>query len=210
MGLSLSSPSRRIHPHHRHRPATDVAIRNDLNCCGLHLAKYPISIQDSKKYVLIAVSNNGYALKYASRRLRDDYTIVKIAVSRYGAALRYASPRLKNDPSIVATAIRQMAFSIVFASPELRARPEIVALAREFGFDFFKNNGIKIYPLENCILCLNENPNIVFLPCGHTAICSRPSCYNDFIQKFIECPICRARIFSCIEREKIVSIPIHE
>ena len=52
------------------------------------------------KIVSIAVAQNGYALQYASVRLRDDRDIVMTAVRRTGDALKFASVRLQDDKQI--------------------------------------------------------------------------------------------------------------
>ena len=48
--------------------------------------------------------DKGYALQYASKRLRDDRDIVMAAVTHVGSPLEYASERLQNDPDIIRVA----------------------------------------------------------------------------------------------------------
>ena len=54
-----------------------------------------------------AVKSNGYALAFASDRLKDNKEIVTEAVNNYGRALEYTSERLRNDKDIVVNAINQ-------------------------------------------------------------------------------------------------------
>jgi len=55
--------------------------------------------------VKVVVKKNGYALEYASDKLKHDREIVLEAVKSRGHALEYASEELKNDKKIVQTAI---------------------------------------------------------------------------------------------------------
>eukprot|EP01132_Coremiostelium_polycephalum_P005846 gene5846-7275_t len=47
---------------------------------------------------------------------------------------------------------------------------------------------------NNCIICTSNPPNIVFIPCRHSSICSACS------PKLKKCPICRSDIENTIER----------
>lgn len=47
---------------------------------------------------------------------------------------------------------------------------------------------------RECVVCMNANPAVVFLPCKHMACCS--ACANRVEEK---CPICRTAIQSKIE-----------
>ena len=50
---------------------------------------------------MAAVSNYGYALKYASDKLRGDYDVVFAAVKNNGLALQYANELLADNKDIV-------------------------------------------------------------------------------------------------------------
>ena len=43
---------------------------------------------------------------------------------------------------------------------------------------------------SECVICLNNKPNILYFECGHIAVCN--SC--DSIGKFGKCPLCRREI----------------
>ena len=45
----------------------------------------------------------------------------------------------------------------------------------------------KAYKLDQCVICLDKKPNILYKPCTHYCICSQ--CGN--IGKFENCPYCR-------------------
>jgi len=49
-----------------------------------------IANNNNKEYMLKAVSNYGYALEYASAKLRADREIVLTALSTWGSMLKYA------------------------------------------------------------------------------------------------------------------------
>jgi len=55
--------------------------------------------------VLAAVTQNGYALQHASRKLKGDREVVLAAVAQNGRALRHASRELQRDREVVLTAV---------------------------------------------------------------------------------------------------------
>ena len=86
---------------------------------GMELSKYR-KLNDYKDVVLVAVRQNGMALKYASDELKNDFEVVFEAVGQNGYALMYASEELKNNRNIVLNAIDNNPMSIYFASEELK------------------------------------------------------------------------------------------
>ncbi|CAL1283416.1 unnamed protein product [Larinioides sclopetarius] len=44
----------------------------------------------------------------------------------------------------------------------------------------------------NCIICVERECSILFLPCRHRCLC--PECTNQFIEQSDRCPLCRAVI----------------
>jgi len=60
---------------------------------------------DDKESMLAAVAHDGFALRHASKELKNDKEIVMAAVTQNGHALRYASDELKNDKEIVVAAV---------------------------------------------------------------------------------------------------------
>lgn len=55
-------------------------------------------------------------------------------------------------------------------------------------------NNINIYKVEECVICLDNDPNIIFLPCGHQCCCNL--CYEQLKDK--KCLLCRRIITSDI------------
>ena len=91
------------------------------------------SLRGDRKVVLTAVTNYGYALRFASPELRADKKLVLAAVQQYGLALRWASKQLCADREIVVAAVRQKGSALVWASPELQADPELQQLRLSTG-----------------------------------------------------------------------------
>mmetsp|Transcript_42249 Transcript_42249/g.76581 ORF Transcript_42249/g.76581 Transcript_42249/m.76581 type:complete len:211 (-) Transcript_42249:33-665(-) len=75
--------------------------------------------QGDRAVVLAAVSRDGQLLRFASRRLRDDYEVVLRAVTQSGIALQYASDDLKNNREVVLAAVQQEPSALRFASTNL-------------------------------------------------------------------------------------------
>ncbi len=46
-----------------------------------------------------------------------------------------------------------------------------------------------------CVVCLEQQPNVLFLPCKHIKVCS--GCHKQ--RKNDQCPVCRCEIKSCID-----------
>jgi len=72
-------------------------------------------------------------------------------------------------------------------------------------FYTIKTNNIKIldevienliiYEVHECVVCLENNPNIIFLPCGH--LCT---CQNCSIRLMNKCPLCRRKISRMMDK----------
>ena len=80
---------------------------------------------ETKKIVLAAVSENGYALECASPELRNNKGIVLAAISENGYALRYASLELRNNEKIVLTAVSTDACALKYAPEGLKNNEKI-------------------------------------------------------------------------------------
>jgi len=60
-------------------------------------------------------------------------------------------------------------------------------------------SNIKIYSVEECIICLSNLPNIVYAPCGHLCLCNE--CNTELSKKHDhKCPLCRRKIESIIPK----------
>ena len=76
-----------------------------------------------------AVSENGWALQYATEELRGDPEIVMQVVSDLGGALEFATQELRGDREIVMKALSKFGDALQFATKELRGDREIVMIA---------------------------------------------------------------------------------
>ena len=85
------------------------------------------NLKDDLEVVLVAVTQNGEALEYASwPRLRANKEVVLVAVKNSGTALKYSSRNLKNDKEVVLAALEQNGIGPLYASDDLRADKEVV------------------------------------------------------------------------------------
>ena len=81
------------------------ALRLDGQVLGVHYS--PDRPCDDRELVFTAVRTRGYALKYASLRLRADREVVLTAVRNCGTAHWFAAPKLFMDPEVEDTARTQ-------------------------------------------------------------------------------------------------------
>jgi len=61
---------------------------------------------DKKNIVIAAVKNYGFALEFASSRLKADKEVVLEAIKKHGTALEFASIELRKDKELITNAIR--------------------------------------------------------------------------------------------------------
>ena len=50
-------------------------------------------------------------------------------------------------------------------------------------------NKSHIRTADECITCMSNMPNVIFIPCGHQAVCS--DCYGEYRINSNECLLCR-------------------
>ncbi len=89
------------------------------------LKNYP-EAQDDTELVRLAVKKNGYALAYASQRLRDDYETVMIAVRKTGQSLKYASVALRRNREIIDAAIHSDGCALEYVPEDLQQDRQLV------------------------------------------------------------------------------------
>ncbi len=87
------------------------------------------ALQADREVFLAAVTQNGDALRFASDALQADREVVLAAVTRNGYALQYASDALQADREVVMTAVTQDGEALRFASDALQADREVVLAA---------------------------------------------------------------------------------
>lgn len=56
----------------------------------------------------------------------------------------------------------------------------------------FDINKVKIFSLEECVVCMSVKPNVIFLPCGHQCTCK--SCFDEIYKVYKSCPLCKKSI----------------
>ena len=86
-------------------------------------------LQENKKVVKAAVSQNGLALQYASMGLQDDVTTALVACRQNGLALQYVSKRLTNNKDVVLAAVRRNGMALKYASAQMKNETEVVTAA---------------------------------------------------------------------------------
>lgn len=78
-------------------------------------------LKNNKKIVFEALKRDKYALKFASKKIRDDTSfILKSIKETNGFALQFASNRIKDDYNIILEAIKLNGFTIIYASERLK------------------------------------------------------------------------------------------
>ena len=78
-----------------------------------------------KAYVLLAVKQNGLALRYADASLKSDKEVVIEAVKQNGVALRFAHASLKSDKEVVVEAVKQHGYALYYADDSLKSDFEV-------------------------------------------------------------------------------------
>jgi len=92
---------------------------------GWALQYASIELRNDRDVVLVAVSQNGWALQY---ELRDNVKVVISAVTQNGCALYYASNQLCNNKNIVCNAVSQSWSALQYVSKQLRDDKDIVLI----------------------------------------------------------------------------------
>jgi hypothetical protein len=75
---------------------------------------------DDYNYVIEEVKKDGFSLKNASNKLKNNYNIVMEAVKNKGYSLIHASKDLKNNYNIVMEAVKNNGYSLECASKDLK------------------------------------------------------------------------------------------
>jgi len=67
---------------------------------------------DDKEVVMAAVRNRGYALQFASPRLKEDKEVVLAALRNAGSAIQFASPTLQKDPDVIKASFKNNMYAL--------------------------------------------------------------------------------------------------
>ena len=61
-------------------------------------------------------------------------------------------------------------------------------------------SNMKIYDCEECVICMETNSEIIFIPCAHRCVCV--NCYDNIKKIKNCCPICRKNIVQTVIENK--------
>lgn len=59
----------------------------------------------------------------------------------------------------------------------------------------------KIYETEECVICMENDNEVVMYPCGHFCMCK--SCSDQIIKTTNKCPLCRKQITMAVTRDQL-------
>ena len=57
-------------------------------------------------------------------------------------------------------------------------------------------SNMKIYNCDECVVCMEKNSEIIFIPCAHRCVCV--NCYEEIKKVKNSCPICRKNIIRTV------------
>ena len=100
-------------------------IAND----GYNLRFASIKLRDNKDLVMKIVQKQGKVIEFASERLKNDFEISMLAVKNDGLALAFLSKEMQNNFEVVKEAVNQNGLALLFASQRLKEKEEIVLSA---------------------------------------------------------------------------------
>lgn len=106
-------------------------VLNELERDGWALENYP-NYQDDFMATSIACQQDGFALQWASPRLRDNEDLVEIAISQgspHGWVFEFASPRLQDDLRMATLAVKENPYALSCVSERLKNDPSLVQSA---------------------------------------------------------------------------------
>jgi len=86
-------------------------------------------MKNKESVVLAAVQQKGCALEYASEDMKNKESIVLAAVQQNGDALPFASKEMRNKESVVLAAVQQNGFALGYASEEIKNEENVVLVA---------------------------------------------------------------------------------
>lgn len=95
------------------------------------------TLQKDPIFIKKVLAKNGFVLRrfekqFENSEFRDNKEMVLIAVTENGDALQFASPRLRKDSDVVLAAVRNNCASIEYAHKSLSSHAEIMALGEDW------------------------------------------------------------------------------
>jgi hypothetical protein len=85
--------------------------------------------QDTYGIAFKAVTTHGYAIKFISPRLRDNYQIALAAISQDHTYMWWMSDKFKMDLDVLMAMMLQYFISLAYIAPALRDNPDLVMVA---------------------------------------------------------------------------------
>ena len=126
-----------MHTHSGHTPASRRAHTHtppaspQMNASTL--------LMDNSDIALATVQQNGWALQYASERIKNNKEVVLAAVQQNGWAVEYASEHLKDDATVFKAATKAV-LNKLGASAEADEADAVRAMSFAFLARVFKHN----------------------------------------------------------------------
>ena len=136
--------------------------------------------------VLTAVIRDGFALRYASDRMKGSLSVALAAVQRKGTALEYAADNLRSDRALVFLAAQNDSDALEHAAGDLQADREAILLE-------FRENAVA---LQHAAEVLKSDHNMVLTALGmghHTAGCVQMlirECVGDALKEELQAAKC--------------------
>ncbi|EFC47851.1 predicted protein [Naegleria gruberi] len=93
------------------------------------ISPFALKLMDDKDLILMAINRGEpFALRFASKRLKNDKQVVMAAIQQTGSALSEASTELQNDREIAMTAVTKTPYAYEWVSSQLRKTDRELAL----------------------------------------------------------------------------------
>lgn len=143
---------------------------------------YLKNFRANEKIMLTAVTSYGVALKYATKKLQNNYDIVFNAVNQCGVALNYASDRLKCNEEIIIAGVKNNRHTIEYVPKDLINNIEFIKKLENVNRDIlsvlYNNiNRIENKEIINRVLIYRDNIKIMIR-------LQQDDYYNDYANDF--------------------------
>ena len=121
--------------------------------------------------------------------------------SRVGYCARYTKPftiLFKGGFNHILTEEERLQLETELREDEEAYRREMEDSRNDWGTDYYSDsddnnpkeelsiNDFRTFKLEQCVICLEEEPKVLFCNCGHLCICGK-----CLVHKFDNCPVCK-------------------
>jgi hypothetical protein len=120
-----------------------LAIKHIGPIFGDLLNNVSSKLLEDRKFLIKALSTNGFLLSQLTDEQRNDKELVLAAINQYGATLEYASDELRANKEVVMKAVHNDCAALQYASVDLQKDREIVIEAVNQVGDFFFFHGLQ-------------------------------------------------------------------